>query len=214
MTPKFAQAVDPVFLHVLDLIDRIGRNERTSAADERIRIIALIDQAEALIGAGQEWDLAKYAIVSWVDEVLVDTPWEGQEWWSNNVLEMALFTTRACYEQFFVRAKEASTLDRRDALEVFYVCAVLGFRGLYREPELSAVAIQSHGLPSDLETWAKQTAMSIRLGQGRPPLAGPQREIAGAPPMGSKPVVAWSWLAAVLLMAANVIYYVLYFRQG
>jgi type VI secretion system protein ImpK len=207
MTPKLAQAVDPIFLHVLDWLDRVGNNQQPSPQDERLRIVALIDQAEALVGAGREWELAKYALVSWIDEMLVDAPWDGREWWSNNVLEVELFKTRLCNEQFFVRAREASTLPTRDALEVYYVCVILGFRGLYREPHLATMLIQSHDLPADLETWAKQVSLSIRLGQGRPPLAGPGREMPGAPPLATKGSVVWPWLVAAMLAASTVVCY-------
>lgn len=207
MTPKFAQAVDPIYLHVLGMLDRISRDEKPLPQDERMRIRALIDQAEAIIGGGQEWDLTKYAIASWIDEVLVETPWDGRDWWSNNVLEVELFNTRLCNERFYVRAQEASTLTRRDALEVYYVCVVLGFRGLYRDPNLAAMLTQNHNLPADLETWAKQASLSIRLGQGRPPLAAPRREIVGAPPLRTRPLVVWSWLAALMLSAAAALYF-------
>jgi type VI secretion system protein ImpK len=207
MTPRFAQAVDPIFLHVLELLERLERNERPAPQEEHLRIRALIEQAEAIIGAGTEWELAKYALVSWIDEVLVETPWEGRDWWSNNVLEVELFSTRLCNERFFVRAQEASSLPRRDALEVYYNCVVLGFRGLYSEPTLAGSLTQSYGLPPDLESWAKQTAMSIRLGQGRPSMAATRREIAGAPPLRSRPLVVWSLLAAAVLVACNVLFY-------
>jgi type VI secretion system protein ImpK len=210
MTPRFAQAVDPVFTHVLGLLDRVSRDEHPSPQEERLRIGALLDQAEAIIGAGSEWELAKYALVSWIDEMLVETPWDGRDWWSNNVLEVELFNTRLCNEQFYVQAQEASSLARRDALEVYYVCVMLGFRGLYRDPQMAGMFSASHGLPPDLDTWAKQASLAIRLGQGRPMLAGPRREIAGAPPLRTKPLVAWSWLAAALLLAGTVLYYAMF----
>jgi len=213
MTPRFAQAVDPILLHALNLLERIARDERPAPPDERLRIVALLDQGEAVVGAGTEWELAKYALVSWIDEMLVETPWDGRDWWSNNVLEVELFNTRLCNEQFYVRAQESSTLARRDALEVFYVCVVLGFRGLYRDPNLSAMFTAAHGLPPDLDTWAKQASLAIRLGQGRPPLAAPRREIAGAPPLRSKPLVAWSWLAALLLLAGAAVSYAVFFAS-
>ena len=205
MTPKFAQAVDPIFLHVLDLLDRIARQEDPSAQEERLKIRALLDQGEAIVGGGTAWELAKYALVSWVDEMLVDASWHGQEWWSNNVLEVELFKTRLCNEQFYVRAREASSSSSRDALEVFYVCVVLGFRGLYREPTLAALLVETHDLPHDLESWAKQVSMSIRLGQGRPALGGPTREIRGAPPLMSKALTVWPWLVASMLLASNIV---------
>jgi type VI secretion system protein ImpK len=75
---------------------------------------------------------------------------------------------------------------------------------------MAAMFSAAHGLPTDLDTWAKQTSLAIRLGQGRPMLAGPRREIAGAPPLRTKPLVAWSWLSAALLLAATVLYYAMF----
>ena len=207
MTPKLAQSVDPVFLHVLDLLDRIGDGQEPNAQEEQIRIRALLDQAEALMGRGEEWELAKYALVAWIDEMLVDVEWQGRDWWSNNVLEVELFKTRLCNEQFYVRAKQASNLMGRDALEVFYVCVVLGFRGLYRDPNLAAMFTEVHGLPTDLKTWAKQISMSIRLGQGRPPLSRSGREMAGAPPLFTRERLVWPWVAALSLTAVSLLLY-------
>lgn len=209
MTPKLAQAVDPVLLHMVALLDRINDGEEPVGQNERLRIRALLDQAEAIVGTGPEWDLAKYALVSWIDEMLVDASWRGRDWWSNNVLEMEMFNSRACYERFFARAQEASALAHRGALEVFYVCVVMGFRGLYQDPELSADFIRSQGLPPDLDTWAAQTALSIRLGQGRPPLDAGSRQLRGAPPLRSRAGVVAAWVSAVMLGTANIYYYVL-----
>ena len=186
MTPKFAQAIDPVMLHVLGLLDRISRDERPSPADERLRIRALIDQAEALLGASEQWRLGKYALASWADEMLVDAPWDGRDWWSNNVLEIQFFNTRKAYDQFFIYAEEASGLPGKDALEVFYVCVILGFRGLYRDADSGPALAQSLNLPPTLEDWSRQTALSIRLGLGRPPLSPPGPEKTGAPPLRRK----------------------------
>jgi type VI secretion system protein ImpK len=206
MTPKFAQAIDPIFLHVLDLIERIDADENPDPQDERLRIRAQIDQAEAVLGSSEEWTLAKYGIVSWIDEMLVDSPWEGREWWSNNILEVEFFNTRLCNEQFYLKAKQAATLPRRDALEVFYNCVVLGFRGLYRDPMLTEMLSQSHGLPADLETWSRQTSLSIRLGQGRAPLTGEKQAVRGAPPRNTLHRLIWSWLLVVLLASVNIVF--------
>ena len=210
MTPTFSQATDPIFLFGLNLVDRINRNETVVPLDERIRLRALFDQAQALLGSSPEWELAKYALVSWIDEVLVDLTWEGRDWWSNNVLEVEMFNTRLCNERFFLKAKEAEALFRRDALEVFYDCVLLGFRGLYRDADLAEPLIRVHELPSDLTTWLKQARLSIRVGQGRPPLAAPRHEIRGAPPVAARAWVIWSWLTAVMLATTNILYFVLY----
>jgi len=205
MTPNFAQAVDPIFLYVLALLDRISRDVKPKPQEERARIRALIDEAEARLGASVEWELAKYALVSWIDEMLVDAYWDGREWWSNNVLEIELFNSRECNEKFYVKAQQASTVSGRDALEVFYVCVILGFRGLYHNMEADSVIAPSLNLPFSLGEWARQTALSVRLGQGREPLSPPTMEIRGAPPLRTRSSVVWPWLAAALSITLAIL---------
>lgn len=201
MSPEFAKAVDPVFLHVLNLLERIGRGENPNVQTERLRIRGWLDQAEGHLGQRPDWQLAKYALVSWIDEVLLEAPWDGHDWWNENVLEVELFNSRLANEQFYVHAKEASALAQRDALEVFYVCVVLGFRGLYRDPDVAASLTEAMELPPDLETWAKQTALAIRLGQGRPRIADTEEVGSGAPPLDGRTRLVWSSLAGVILAA-------------
>jgi type VI secretion system protein ImpK len=209
MTPNFAQAVDPIFLYVLALLDRIGRDAKPSPQEERTRIRAIIDEADARLGSATEWELAKYALVSWIDEMLVDAYWEGREWWSNNVLEIELFNTRECHEKFFLKAQQASTVAGRDALEVFYVCVILGFRGLYHDIEHGSVVAPSLNLPISVGEWAKQTALSVRLGQGRDALSSPGAEVHGAPPLRSRASIAWPWLVAILSGGAAALLFLL-----
>lgn len=207
MTPKFAQAIDPIFLYGIDLIERINKGVPESAPTTHLKFRSLFEEAEAILGANKEWTLAKYAIVSWIDEMLVEAPWQGREWWGNNVLEVHYFNTRLCNEQFYGRADEASTLDLKDALEVFFDCVILGFRGFYSHPETAGQIARSRNLPPSLNEWMEKTSLAIRLGQDRPPLSEAVREIPGAPPLISKNRIVTVWTAAVLLMLVNVIYY-------
>ncbi len=70
MSPDFASAVDPIFLHVIDLLDRISRNQCSRPETERDGVENCLRDAEAQLGDRKDWQLAKYALVSWVDEVL------------------------------------------------------------------------------------------------------------------------------------------------
>jgi type VI secretion system protein ImpK len=200
MTPEFAKAVDPVFLHVFGLLDRLGRGVQPSPEEERLRMRGLIDQADAIWGHTPDAELAKYAIVSWIDEMLVaEAPWQGSEWWKNNSLEWEYFKTQDRSEQFYVKAKEASSLRRKDALEVFYVCVVMGFRGLYRDLNRAASFSEVLQLPPDLDTWARQAAMSIQLKLGRPPISEVSVPIEGAPPLNGPFSLIWASLAGLIL---------------
>jgi type VI secretion system protein ImpK len=60
MTPKFAQAVDPVFLYAFDLLDRISRGEWTSPEQERLKLHGHLDVMESAIEAKADAELARY----------------------------------------------------------------------------------------------------------------------------------------------------------
>lgn len=202
MTPSFAAAVDPVFLHVLGLLERISNSELTTPSEERAAINNTLRDAEAQIGQKQDWELAKYALVAWIDDVLIEAPWEGRKWWNENALEVELCNTRDRAATFFTKAKDAANMTRRDALEVFYVCVVLGFRGLYRDQASAAFLADQLGLPPDLEAWAKQAAKSIQLAQGRPPMTeAPRQTDEGAPPLEGKYRLVGAALLGVVLTA-------------
>jgi len=206
MTPRFSDAVDPVFLHVLRLLDGIERGEQPVAKEEQIKIRDLITMAENHLGQTQDWQLAKYALVCWIDEVLINHPnWDGARWWRENALEQHVFGGMRAYHQFYAKAQEATTLNRKDALEVFYVCVVLGFRGLYRDPVEAVAEAEAMGLPNDLETWARQTSTSIRLGQGLPPIHDRGQMPVGAAALENKMRFISYLLIGVLLAGVNAI---------
>lgn len=207
MTPRFASAVDPVFRQGLVLLDRIQRGDTLDPQVEQQRLLAHLEQGDIVAGSSHEWRLAQYALVSWLDEMLVDTPWSGQDWWSNNVLEMSLFQTRNCFERFYVLAGEAAESSRRDALHVFHDCVVLGFRGLFRDSLLVPELTRRHGLPPDVFEWLRRAQLSIRIGEDRRPLAGARRTIRGARPLCSSVRAVWAWTAAALLLAVNIAVY-------
>ena len=208
MTPNFAAAVDPIFQFVLDLQEQIERGKVSSPSHERERLRLRFQEAEQKLQRHEkEWELAKYALVSWIDDVLIEeTPWEGRNYWENNALEFEMFKTKDRATQYYVKAKKAVTLTRTDALEVYFVCAALGFRGFYRDPSDAEVPLLADhlDLPQDFEAWAKQTAGSIRWGYGRPPIDQVRRSAGDNAPLEGKfallgTVVLGAILAAVLV---------------
>ena len=126
-----------IFDYVLDLLSQTNDgfpDRRKISSDLRARLAAFdIDGAQK-----QQFDLTKSALVYWVDEVLVTSDWPHAEEWRDNTLERQLYDSRDRAWQFFERAKEARNLTNLDALEVFFLCAGFGFRGLYREDRLAS----------------------------------------------------------------------------
>ncbi len=204
MTPRFASAVDPIFLCVLDLLDRISSNQVSSPEDESNRIQNRFREAEAQVGEIHGWELAKYALTSWIDDVLIEAPWEGRDWWENNSLEFAYFKTRDRATEFFIKSKQAAELSRRDFLEVFYVCVVLGFRGMYGLSESQFLADQLQ-LPIELASWTKNTARSIQLGHGRAGITETLRPPAGAPPLDGRFRLVGAALISIMLTAFVIV---------
>ncbi|WP_436715672.1 DotU family type IV/VI secretion system protein [Roseiconus lacunae] len=205
MTPRFADAVDPILIHAFSLMQRIDGATEISPAEEKRTLEGLFQQADQrLQGFSDDWELAKYALASWIDEMLVDAHiWSGQDWWRDNVLEWSLFKSRRCNDLFYVNANRALNSGFDDALQLIYVCVLLGFRGLYRDPHLNRMLIDKHGLPPELPTWASEYANVV--GQARQrwneATAGQEseREIDPALPMWSRAQLIWPWLVAVIL---------------
>ncbi len=203
MSPEFSAAVDPIFTYVLYVMDEIEANRMPEPQDVNSRIRSLIDQAENRIGQRSDWELAKYALAGFVDDLFIEAPWNGRKWWEENRLEFQLFRSGEAFTVFFQQAKKATELPKKDALETFYICVVLGFRGLYGDPTAVEHA-EDFGLPSSLDEWARRTAMSIQLGQGRPPIREQARPVAGAPPLEGKYLLIGSALLSVLLFVIAI----------
>ncbi len=204
MSPEFSAAVDPVFTYILSIMDQIESGHASDPESISGHVRALIDQAETRLGNRPDWELAKYALVALVDDVLIEAPWEGRMWWEENRLEFKLFRSGDAFTAFYLQAKKATEFPRKDALEVYYICVVLGFRGLYGDPTATAHA-DDFGLPPSLDAWAKRTAMSIQLGQGRPPLIEQSRPVPGAPPLEGRYLLIGSGLFFVMLVAVTLI---------
>jgi len=204
MSPKFARAVDPIFTCVLDLIDRIDRGLPCEPAAEKARIVKTFDAAAGQLGNAPEWnDMARYALYAWIDSELAKVrPWEGREWWQSHSLEVDYWGQGVANVVFFERAKEAARLSSKDALEVFYVCVVLGFRGFYENlPEIDkARIIESVGLPPDIKSWIAQYSHAVRLGRELPPITDARTAADIAPPRYGRQTL----LGATLLLAIVV----------
>lgn len=209
MSPPFASAVDPIFLKVIALMERVERGDVASPDWERQALDNQFRESEAQTSDGAGWALAKYALASWIDDLMISTPWSGRDWWESNSLEFALFKTRDRATKFFVSAKEAAELPRRDALEVFYLCVILGFRGLYKLPEAEIIAGQLD-LPMTLRGWTKNAAGAIQVRHGRPPVRETPQTPTGAPPLESRSLAIGASVVSVMLAILLATFWWLY----
>lgn len=206
MRPEFAHIIDPIFLAMLQLETRIESDRRSVvASDERNTLVQKIGDADARFGASREWQLSKYALCAWIDALLTQSRWEGNRWWQENCLEKEYFGSRSASRDFFKLANDAASLGQKDALEVFYVTVMLGFRGIYAGDAASlATAVNDLRLPSTIEKWCSEVARNLQLRQGRP-VIDERVEASEKPSLRSGKVLLFRYSLLSILLWTTVI---------
>ena len=104
--------------------------------DLRQRIIDVLDR---MVGAARaarvpeaEIAEARYALVAFIDEQILKSAWPGRVEWMNQPLQLALYREVTAGENFFARMRALLNHGgHEDALEIYYLCLALGFRGAY-----------------------------------------------------------------------------------
>jgi type VI secretion system protein ImpK len=115
------------------LLFRESSTERAWAPSElRDRLVALIEAQERRARAGEAaWDAyveARFAVLAWVDEMILNSPWPGRGEWQH--LMLAYHGTLNAGKEFFERL-ERLPAGARDVREIYYYCLALGFEGKF-----------------------------------------------------------------------------------
>ena len=104
--------------------------------DLRQRIIDVLDR---MVGAARaarvpeaEIAEARYALVAFIDEQILKSAWPGRVEWMNQPLQLVLYREVTAGENFFGRMRALLNHGGHEfALEIYYLCLALGFRGAY-----------------------------------------------------------------------------------
>jgi type VI secretion system protein ImpK len=127
----------------------------------------------------------RYALTCWLDEIFIlDSPWGGI--WNERKIEEALYGTNDRAWTFWEQAKLAEARPGIDALEVMYLCVMLGFRGDYRDD------------PQGLRGWVEVTAKRISREQGKEWPVPPELD----PPVNVPPLHGRSRLQRMVMAVA------------
>jgi type VI protein secretion system component VasF len=182
----------------------------------------LLQEAERQLSPshGRTWELAKYALVSWIDESVRNMDgWSGREYWMSNPFEWKHFKSGDSHQYFFVNAREAeNSANGDDAFETYYICGMLGFRGFYgrnapADPEYVKLTVEKYGLPATFNKWARHAGRTLKERRKLTRVATSaeprERRIKTAKPLWSRMRLVWPWLLAALSAAllAVVVYY-------
>lgn len=154
MQQALADIVHPVILRGLDLKRRLDEGpipsldveqavlkdlllaeSETSRIPEygpdRQRSRGKLDPGRDASGAAPQSDFlgVRYALICWLDELFTQ---DNSEWaadWNEQKLEVELYGSNDRSWRFWQQAQLAQSRVSDDALEAFYLCVMLGFRG-------------------------------------------------------------------------------------
>lgn len=130
MRDPTARYVYPVLDLGLDLRDRLTAGRTPAFDPEHARLMERLMAPIPDVGpAGRDGFLGiRYALASWLDETFTRAPgWADR--WNERKMEVALYGTNDRAWKFWQQARLAEQLTTDDALEVFFLCVQLGFRG-------------------------------------------------------------------------------------
>lgn len=180
MREELAEAVFPVLTYALKLRDRLRAGESPALEVEQATFTEMLDKveeapgAEAVAGdplagldqpdARLDYLGAAYPLTCWLDELFIlDSPW--RERWNENKLEVARYGSNDRAWLYWQQARLAEPRAVPDALEVFYLGAVLGFRGEWADD------------PARLQAWVAATRQKVSRGLGMEWVTPPELEL-------------------------------------
>jgi type VI secretion system protein ImpK len=141
VTDPFSNLVLPIFRRLIDLVGTLAAGGNSPSLDDvKRRVRGWIEDAELVASVDAtlsvEFEMAKYGLVGWIDELLTDSAWGEEVGWGSeqHVLEWDLYRDHNRATKFYEHAEiafAALTQARAsaDPLETYLMCVTLGFRG-------------------------------------------------------------------------------------
>ena len=126
MNDEFERVIDPLIERLIDYVTRASSyrySELRSELKDEFR------KAHEKLADVPDWKYARYALVAWVDSNLIHI----HPKWREKPLEATFYNTGIAYSEFFRKAEQAYRKNYMDAYEVFFICFMFGFRGVYED---------------------------------------------------------------------------------
>jgi type VI secretion system protein ImpK len=122
---------------VFDLILRLKAGIVAPSNDLRPQIVSMLEdferRAERYRFSSKIIQVSKFALASFVDETVLSSNFNLKEEWEKNPLQLEYFGEHLAGNKFFEKlAAMIKQVDvTADAVEIYYVCMLLGFKGRY-----------------------------------------------------------------------------------
>lgn len=91
------------------------------------------DSAQKMVTAGidpRRYDDARFALCAWIDETVMNSPWQHRASWQRALLQSEYYNTVNAGAEFFDRLNQLHP-DENDVREIYYLCLGMGFAGRY-----------------------------------------------------------------------------------
>lgn len=206
---RFIDSFMPLIAFVVDF-RAACRDTPRSYQEVKGEIAQLLLQAEQACGKeavpSDEFDLARFAVCSWVDETLLGSDWRDKQLWQREQLQRLYYRTTEAGVELFDRLQALGA--RGEVREVYYLCLALGFKGRYIGPgdEAKLEHLKQENLKLLLGTPAG--IPSLEQGELFPGAHAPGRESAALKsPSGISPLTAMLIAAPIILFVALFLIY-------
>lgn len=207
----FRESVDPIWWLVIAIVDWSERSAAPSmsgappGASPDWRAVAhqleqLFSQADALLEGREEWQLARFALVVWADDLLTRCQWPGREHWTGGSLEQQLYGRREPGWRFLERADKAWDLPLTEPRETCFLCVCLGLRSVFETPRDH---LTPPGLPTTAADWIREVSARGVAGKHVPPIIRYHTQGLARPNEGRQELVrtlVWTALTSVSLL--------------
>jgi len=148
MSPEFENIIDPLLTSLLDIIHR---SSSLTIRELTVELRDEFDRANSIMETNREWKYATYAMIAWVDSEII----LNHNRWKDETLESHYFKSGNAYTEFFLKAENAYSKRYFNAFEVFYICFMFGYHGIYQTGDKTVVP---KSLPLSDAEWQKQAA--------------------------------------------------------
>jgi type VI protein secretion system component VasF len=151
MSPEYEQVIDPLLTNLLAIVQRA---DQLTIRDLTVELRDEFDRAHSKLETDREWKAAKYAMVAWVDSEIIIS----HNRWKDETLEAHYFKTGNAYTEFFLKAEKAYEKRYFNAFEVYYICFMFGYHGVYQTGDKTVVP---KALPMTDVEWQKKASSRV-----------------------------------------------------
>ena len=128
------------FIHLIVYVCYFRKNvESRQQPYEQVRadVLRLLSDSETCMKEGgfsrDDYDLARFMVCAWVDEVILGSGWNQKNLWQREQLQRIFYNTVEAGEEAFEKLNSLG-FHQSQVREVFYICLVLGFKGRFIHP--------------------------------------------------------------------------------